>query len=866
MPRPRACPDESTLWWFLGDRLAGTDAGRVDDHIGGCPACQRALDRLIDSLPSRWFSEADGAEEDALGDFASSVLPTAMPRTPYDGEVEDIPGPMDRPCVSGGPTAGERPPRLQLFGEIARGGMGVIFKGRDVALGRDLAVKLLREEHRDRPELVRRFVREARIAGQLQHPGMVPVHELGACADGRPYFAMKLVKGRTLEAFLKERSSPAADLPRFLGIFEQVCQTLASAHDRGIIHRDLKPANVMVGRFGEVQVMDWGLAKVLTGSDVARAGEEPDDGPLGETRHEIGDHTHHGSVLGTWSYMPPEQARGLVREVDRRSDVFGLGAVLGEILTGQPPYIGSDAESVRLQAMEAHLDGASARLSGCGADPELMQLAVRCLAPNRADRPADGGEVASAVAEYRSGLQERLQQERLARERQEVRAAEGRRRHRVLVTATLSVLLTLSLGVVASTIFALGERAARQKAAAAAAAERQARETAQTREAETRAVLDFVENKIFSAARPEGQAGGLGPEVSLRRAIEAALPFVDQGFGEQPLIEARLRMALGLSFYFLGDGLIAAEQWGKARTLYTSQLGADHRDTLRSMDNLANAYAALGRHADALKLREEALALERAKLGPDDPDTLGDMNNLATSYISLGRNAEALKLLEETLALRKIKLGPEHPETLRSSYNLARAYAALGRTAEALELHEKTLALRKAKLGPAHPDTLWSMNNLAATYGTLGRHADAFQLGQQTLDLQQSKLGPDHPDTLASMNNLALSYAALGRHAEALKLFEKAEALHETKLGVDHPRTIINIYNIACIHALMISGSIDRVKHADLAMAWLQKAVAAGYEGVARMKKDTDLDALRDREDFQKLISDLEDKQATEKK
>jgi tetratricopeptide (TPR) repeat protein len=620
----------------------------------------------------------------------------------------------------------------------------------------------------------------------------------------------------------------------------------------------------MVGRFGEVQVMDWGLAKVLTGSDVARAEEEARDGPLGETRHELGDHTHHGSVLGTWSYMPPEQARGLVREVDRRSDVFGLGAVLGEILTGQPPYIGSDAESVRLQAMEARLDGASARLSGCGADPELMQLAMRCLAPNRADRPADGGEVASAVADYRSSLQERLHQERLARERQEVRAAEGRRRHRVLLAATLSVLLTLSLGVVASTIFAFGERAARQKAAAAAAAERQATQAAQTREAETRAVLDFVENKIFSAARPEGREGGLGPEVSLRRAIEAALPFVDQGFGEQPLIEARLRMSLGLSFYFLGEGKIAAEQWGKARKLYTSQLGVDHGYTLRSMDNLANAYEALGQHDDALKLREEALALARAKRAPDDPETLGDMNNLAASYISLGRYAEALKLFEETLALEKTKLGPEHPETLRTSYNLARAYAALGRTAEALALHEKTLTLRKAKLGPDHPDTLWSMNNLAATYATLGRHADAFQLGQETLDRQQSQLGPDHPDTLASMHNLALSFAALGRHTEALKLFEKAEALHESRLGAQHPRTLKNMHNLACIHALMIPGAINRVKHADLAMGWLQKAVAAGYQDLGQIKKDTDLDALRDREDFKKLISDLEAKLATE--
>ena len=158
--------------------------------------------------------------------------------------------------------------RYQLLGEFGHGGMGSVFKGRDPDLGRDLAVKILLEEHQATPDLVRRFIEEAQIGGQLQHPGIVPVYELGLYGDNRPYFTMKLVRGRTLAALLKERAGPAHDLPRFLGIFEQVSQTVAYAHARGVIHRDLKPPNIMVGAFGEVQVMDWGLAKVL-----------PHDGP-----------------------------------------------------------------------------------------------------------------------------------------------------------------------------------------------------------------------------------------------------------------------------------------------------------------------------------------------------------------------------------------------------------------------------------------------------------------------------------------------------------------------------------------------------------------------------------------------------------
>jgi tRNA A-37 threonylcarbamoyl transferase component Bud32 len=154
--------------------------------------------------------------------------------------------------------------RYELAGEIGQGGMGCVLQGYDRHLRRDLAVKMLRPEFQDQPHLLRRFLREARVGARLQHPGIVPVYELGEFADRQPYFTMKLVRGRTLKALLKERPSPDAGLPRFLGIFEQVCQTLAYAHAQGVLHRDLKPANVMVGAFGEVQVMDWGLAKVLS--------------------------------------------------------------------------------------------------------------------------------------------------------------------------------------------------------------------------------------------------------------------------------------------------------------------------------------------------------------------------------------------------------------------------------------------------------------------------------------------------------------------------------------------------------------------------------------------------------------------------
>ncbi len=173
-----------------------------------------------------------------------------------------------RPRSDAMPAPADAGHRYQLAGEIARGGMGAVLRGRDVELGRELAVKVLLEKYLDRPEVARRFIEEAQIGGQLQHPGVVPVYDIGSFGQ-RPFFTMKLVKGRTLASILGERTDPGQDRPRLLAIALQVAQTLAYAHAKGVIHRDIKPANIMVGAFGEVQVMDWGLAKVLAEGGIA---------------------------------------------------------------------------------------------------------------------------------------------------------------------------------------------------------------------------------------------------------------------------------------------------------------------------------------------------------------------------------------------------------------------------------------------------------------------------------------------------------------------------------------------------------------------------------------------------------------------
>jgi serine/threonine-protein kinase len=343
----------------------------------------------------------------------------------------------------------EQAGRYSLSGEIARGGMGSVLHAHDDRLNRDLAVKVLHREFCDVPTVVRRFTNEAWIGGQLQHPGIVPVHDLGVLPDGRPFFAMKLVKGQTLASLLRARANPGQDLSRLLTVFEQVCQTIAYAHSRRVIHRDLKPANIMVGAFGEVQVMDWGIAKVLGQSDgsppptateamVTHVSTDRPDWPGLETRA--------GAVLGTYAYMAPEQARGQADRLDERCDVFGLGSILCEILTGEPAYVGGSADQLRVMALAAQLSPAMARLEACGADAELLGLARHCLAAEPEDRPRDGAAVAAAMTAYLGGVRDRLRRAELERAAAQVKAAEERKRRRVTLVLASAMLLAILAG------------------------------------------------------------------------------------------------------------------------------------------------------------------------------------------------------------------------------------------------------------------------------------------------------------------------------------------------------------------------------------------------------------------------------------
>ena len=751
-----------------------------------------------------------------------------------------------------GPDDTQQAGKYVVQGELGRGGVGTVHRGHDQDLGRDVAMKFLHEKYKDEPTILQRFVEEAQIGGQLQHPGIVPVYDLGM-VDGKPFFAMKLVKGQTLAKKLAERESPADERRTFLAIFEDVCQTLAYAHVRGVVHRDLKPANIMIGSFGEVQVVDWGMGKVLATGGVADeklAAERQAEVSVIETVRSDGHGTQSvmGSVMGTPAYMPPEQARGDVERMDERSDVFALGAILCEILTGQPPYVGESDELIAMAAM-AKLDDAHARLGACGGEPEMVELATRCLMPAPAARPKSAEVVAKAVHDHLAAVESRVHEARVEAAEAKVRAAALKR------TQALGIGLTavIAAGLIASLWFwrAADTAAENEKVArfAAVASAKQARDNAQRAVEQT----DAANRELARALEIKGLITGMlksvtpsqakGADIKLLKAIlDTASKRLAEGAIVDEQVAAELRSLTGSVYLTIGllpqaelHLPIALEQrqrvLGKEHpdTLFTMNnlaslrydqghyqeaetlslqtlevgkrvLGAEHPETLVSTNNLANIYLRQGRYQEAETLRLEQLAIDQRVRGDEHPSTLASMTNLAILYYSLGRYDESEALHRGTLAIERRTQGDEHPSTLSSMTNLGFLLYAQGRYQEAETLYLKTLASKKRVLGEEHPDTVIVMGALALLYKNQNRHQDAETLYLKTQEIQTRVLGEEHQDTLQLVSELAQFYAGRGRYQDAEALYIQTVASQKRVLGDEHPHTLASMGGLANLY------------------------------------------------------------------
>jgi serine/threonine protein kinase/tetratricopeptide (TPR) repeat protein len=718
--------------------------------------------------------------------------------------------PASRPVVTTDVSSRREGPGMvigpyKLLEQIGEGGMGSVWLAQQTQpVQRKVALKLVRTGM-DSKQITARFEAERQALALMDHPNIARVLDAGTTAgepggasSGSPYFIMELVKGVPITKFCDHhRLTPRQRLELFI----PVCQAIQHAHQKGIIHRDIKPSNVLVAMYDDrpvPKVIDFGVAKAI-----------------GQPLTEKTLNTGFGAVVGTLEYMSPEQASFNQLDVDTRSDIYSLGVLLYELLTGSTPFgrkelekagmlemlrVIREQEPTRPSTKLSTAEGLPALAAHRGTDPkrlaalmrgELDWIVMKALDKDRSRRY----ETASSLA---MDLQRYLADEPVQACPPSVGYRLGKvlRRHRGPLAGATVVFLALVGGTAAATLGWIEARKQRtaaeineQKALTAAETAERAKETAEAREAETSTVLGFVQDRVFGTARLGGAQGGPGHDVKLRRDLETARATVARNFAKQPLVEARLRMTLGLLFSYLGDAKIGLEEYERARTLFTRLYGPDHHDTLRSRMGQALSYRALGRYTEALTLQEDTLSRLKAMLGTEHPDTLASMHNLAEIYATLGRHADAFKLRKKTLDLMKAHLGTDHPDTLMGMNNLGISCYALGRYPEALRLFEEALSRKKATLGIDHPGTFTSMGNLANIYFAVGRHADARELREKTLALLTAQLGASHPDTLTAMNNLAFSHAATGKLGLALPLCQETLKRRQDRLGPNHPDT-----------------------------------------------------------------------------
>jgi serine/threonine protein kinase len=675
----------------------------------------------------------------------------------------------------------------KLLEQIGEGGMGLVFMADQLRpVRRRVALKVLKPGM-DTRQVVARFEAERQALALMDHPNIAKIFDAGTTETGRPYFVMELVRGVPITEFCDQRRLTTRQR---LELFVTVCQAVQHAHQRGVIHRDLKPSNVLVTLHDTVavpKVIDFGIAKATSQ-------------PLTERTL----FTHFAQMIGTPLYMSPEQAEMNSLDVDTRSDVYSLGVLLYELLTGTTPFEGETLKQVGLDEMrriirEEEPPTPSQRLNTLSAQVcstvserrgvdgrrlgqllrgELDWIVMRALEKDRNRRYESASAFAADVQRY-------LNDEAVAacppsagyRLRKYVR-----RNRRALVTAgTFAAVLVAATAV--STWQAVVARDAQHQAEADRDRAQSAERRAATEADIARAVNDFLQGDLLGqagSAPPPDHEFAKDPYLTVKEALDRAEARIGQRFQDQPLVEASIRMAIGEGYRSVSDDERAVPHFERALALRKAHLGPHAPNTLHSMQALASAYLWASRHSESIALFQQLLEERKARLGPDHPEVLECMTRLAVAYMWASKLETSRQLHEQVLEKRRLLLGPEHSATLRTMIHLATIYHFAGRFEEAIELDTKVLETLK---DTKDSDSEWPFGiktSLAQSCMRVGKFDQADSLLREVRQYHQSL--EDSAGRRVFLGNsggwLALSFVLQKRYAEAKPLAREAAAVY----------------------------------------------------------------------------------------
>lgn len=702
--------------------------------------------------------------------------------------------PTDRNQFSGGPDASQReaspphrapdPARIghyRIVRVLGEGGMGTVYEAEQEDPRRRVALKVVRGGEVVTEETLQLFRREAQALALLKHPGIAQIYESGSTDDGRHFFAMELVRGVTLGEHMAvhpvTRTSGERDLRALLSLFLQICDAVNYAHQRGVIHRDLKPSNVVVVPSGghgveqhlsmvpgQVKVLDFGIARI-TDSDTWV--------------------TEAGRILGTLSYMSPEQVRGNPDEVDLRTDVYSLGVLLYEMITGELPY------RIRTPVVAPHVINEESpappsrvwREMGRRMDRDLETIILKALEKEPARRYQSAWAFAEDVERYLRG------EPILARPASGLYQF-GKLVRRNKVPAAMAAGLVVVLAA-ATVVTAVGR-------ARALAAEAQARAEAD----KAAAINEFLQD-MLAAPDPRNE----GRDVRVVDVLERAARQVELTLASQPELEASVRSTLGRTYMNLGLYEEAEHNFQRALALRR----ASPVDASYSLDDLAQLLPLAGRFPEAEQAAGEALDIRRTTLGETDRLTAISLSHLGGIQVRQGRYAEAETTLTRALQVGRAAMDSTDQELSELHNTLGYFYYEQGRYEDAAGSFGE--ALRVVRAGSRQPlDVATALNNLAITLSTLERYDEAEPLYQESLEIHRNAEGEDHPGYLQSLNNLGMFYYRRGRYDEAELRLREAYEGSRTALGDEHPETANYLNNLA-----QVFRDTDRLVDAEAA-------------------------------------------------